>query len=324
MAWTLYEHAKTCIYSDIAWVLGVFLEVHTWALGSIILLVLLISTLVPLVGLLSEPYAHNSGCCPLLWIHMHQWKPTQRPCTTVVHYSKRCETDQNWPDQLTRNDQNRPQRVNKTSKKVLRSRWKWYQSPGRHQEWGKSAFRLFFWFFEKKPCIWAGLPRRSHFAPGPWFPLRKKTGSETPGPPNSNFWLEHRTQPLAGKGNGTFQPPPKKANPRPKTAATPHANFNPVNPIQISSRWGWARRKMAPLFRNSRARGVYAINVVFATALPKVARSRCWREMSYFVREPYGNEVRSYRHPPHVKVPGEMGPLGQPGPDTWFSKKSKK
>ena len=43
-------------------------------------------------------------------------------------------------------------------------------------------------------------------------------------------------QPLAGKGNGTFQPPPKKANPRPKTEATPHANFNPATPIQISSR----------------------------------------------------------------------------------------
>ena len=34
-----------------------------------------------------------------------------------------------------------------SKKKVLRSRWKWYQSPGRHQEWGKSALRLFFWFF---------------------------------------------------------------------------------------------------------------------------------------------------------------------------------
>ena len=57
---------------------------------------------------------------------------------------------------------------------------------------------------------------------------------------------------------------------------------------------------MAPLFRNSRARDVYATNVVFATALPEVARSRRWRERSCFLGEPYGNEVRSNCHHPHV------------------------
>ena len=36
-----------------------------------------------------------------------------------------------------------------SKKKVLKSRWKWYQSPGRHQEWTKSGLRSKSWFFEK-------------------------------------------------------------------------------------------------------------------------------------------------------------------------------